>query len=66
MNARWYEAILNYGSKDSIVLGLFGPWGSGKTSILNCVREHVENSAESLPQKKKPVFMVFNPWNYSD
>jgi len=60
------EAILHYDSKDSIVLGLFGPWGSGKTSILNCVREYIAKSSESLPDNKKPVLMVFNPWTYSD
>jgi predicted KAP-like P-loop ATPase len=60
------DAILKHDSKDSIVLGLFGPWGSGKTSILNCVREYIENSSESLPEKKKPVFTIFNPWTYSD
>ena len=60
------EAILKYDSTESIVLGLFGPWGSGKTSILNCVREYIENSSKSLPEKKKPVFTIFNPWTYSD
>jgi predicted KAP-like P-loop ATPase len=60
------EAILKHDSEDSIVLGLFGPWGSGKTSILNCVREYIENTSKSLPEKKRPVFTIFNPWTYSD
>jgi ABC-type branched-subunit amino acid transport system ATPase component len=60
------KAILNYESEDSIVLGLFGPWGSGKTSILNCVREYIDEASQSLPKNKKPVLIVFNPWTYSD
>lgn len=35
------EAIINYKDKDSVVIGLFGEWGSGKTSIINMMREYI-------------------------
>ena len=42
----------------SIVFGLYGPWGSGKTSLLNMVCEELEN------HDSPPVVVKFNPWNY--
>ena len=29
------KAILSYDRNDSITIGLFGRWGSGKTSLIN-------------------------------
>lgn len=59
------DAILSYREKDSIVIGLYGAWGSGKTSIINMALEHVENKSEET-NKNKPIVLRFNPWNYSD
>lgn len=42
----------------SIVFGLYGPWGSGKTSLLNMVCEELESADNS------PIIVKFNPWNY--
>ena len=42
----------------SIVFGLYGPWGSGKTSLLNMVCEELESADDS------PIIVKFNPWNY--
>ncbi len=41
----------------SLVVGLYGPWGDGKTSVLNLM---------SLALKKEPDVVVvrFNPWRY--
>ncbi|WP_072375261.1 KAP family P-loop NTPase fold protein [Thermophilibacter mediterraneus] len=43
----------------SIVFGLYGPWGSGKTSLLNMVCEKLEGV------DNPPVIVKFNPWNYT-
>lgn len=59
------DAILNYKEKESIVIGLFGAWGSGKTSIINMALEHVENKSDENEQRK-PIVLKFNPWSYSD
>ena len=40
------------------VVGLVGPWGSGKTSILNLV-------AEALGTEADVVVLRFNPWFFS-
>ncbi|MDL1981278.1 MAG: AAA family ATPase [Deltaproteobacteria bacterium] len=60
------NAILNYKEKDSIVIGLFGTWGSGKTSIINMALEHIELDSKNKNDNEKPIVIKFNPWNYSD
>lgn len=39
----------------SIVVGIYGPWGDGKTSVLNLI-EHV------LDRDERTVPVRFNPW----
>lgn len=47
------------GEKDSLVLGLYGQWGSGKTSIKNLIRYDLERT-------DTPIHIVeFNPWQWS-
>ena len=46
-------------SVDGYVLGIQGPWGSGKTSVLNIIAECLEKSSERL------MIVRFNPWLFS-
>lgn len=58
------HAILSYKSQDNFTIGLFGRWGTGKTSIINMVIEEISHkTSDSL---NKPIIVKFNPWNYSD
>jgi hypothetical protein len=41
----------------SLVLSLYGKWGSGKTSVLNFIRHELLGS--------EVITMVFNPWLFS-
>ena len=56
------SSILSYEQVDSISVGLFGEWGSGKTSIINMTLEEIRAN----PTTNKPLIMKFNPWNFSD
>lgn len=58
------KAILSYEKNDSIVIGLFGAWGSGKTSIINMALEFIDSEYKASEQK--PIIVKFNPWNFSD
>jgi predicted KAP-like P-loop ATPase len=60
------NAILSYKEKDSIVIGLFGAWGSGKTSIINMALEHIDLVSKNKTDDEKFIVVKFNPWNYSD
>ncbi|MCH9739997.1 MAG: hypothetical protein K0U38_04030 [Epsilonproteobacteria bacterium] len=55
------NAILEYDDKnsESLTIGLYGKWGSGKTSIINMVLEDIE-------KEDNVIFFKFEPWLYSD
>jgi predicted KAP-like P-loop ATPase len=60
------KTICDWDNEESTVLALFGPWGSGKTSLLNMTIEHIENFTEDWEKERKPIIIQFNPWNYSE
>lgn len=43
----------------SLVVGLYGPWGDGKTSTLAMIKETLEADADVIT-------MDYNPWFYGD
>lgn len=55
------RAIRGYQASDGIVLALYGPWGSGKSTVL----AYVEYELEHGPQADRPVVVPFNPWWFS-
>lgn len=54
------KVIIQYSCQSSFSIGLYGEWGSGKTSLLNMVLEAVEKSDTDA------VILRFNPWLCSD
>jgi hypothetical protein len=43
----------------SIVIGVYGPWGGGKTTVLNFV-------AKALGNYESVICFKFNPWRFED
>ena len=60
------NAILNYKENDSIVIGLYGSWGSGKTSVINMTLEFIRKISKNNSNYIEPIIIRFNPWSYSD
>lgn len=54
------NVILQSTFPTSFTVGLYGAWGSGKTSLLNMVIEQVEHRSTDV------VILRFNPWLCSD
>ncbi|WP_291272249.1 P-loop NTPase fold protein [Geothrix sp.] len=50
------EFLCNNVGKDSLVMAIQGPWGSGKTSLLNLIAEEIGD---------RTIILRFNPWLFS-
>lgn len=55
------DSICRYPDNDGLVLALYGPWGSGKPTVLSYVRHFLE----LRPETEQPVIVTFNPWWFS-
>ena len=51
------EQVLSLDVSEGIVVGVLGPWGSGKTSFINLARRHLEAAGITV--------FDFNPWMFS-
>lgn len=51
-------------SKTSFVIGLVGPWGGGKTSVLNMIKSTL--AEEVTGEDDGWLLATFNPWLYQD
>lgn len=55
--------LLEVESQNGCCVGLFGQWGSGKSSIINMVVEEIKIKSEV--EDITNIVMFFNPWNFS-
>jgi len=53
------ETIVERNNRDSLVFGIFGVWGEGKSSVLNFINNELSSQDEILT-------LVFNPWRYGN
>lgn len=56
------DYLLSNITKDGFVVSINGPWGCGKTSIINMVKEYLRNHVVK-DNPTMPVFVDFSPWN---
>lgn len=59
------RCMLDHHDPDSLVIGLYGGWGSGKTSVINLVVEELNFASNNMIDKEKPIILNFSPWSYS-
>lgn len=62
------KALLEWKNEEGIVIGLYGKWGSGKSSVINLAVEYIETETKKKKNKKpdKPIIIKFNPWNFTE
>lgn len=51
------ETLATRSDPSSIVIGLYGPWGDGKTSVLEMMQE-------DLKIRDEIIVVRFNPWHF--
>ncbi|WP_170935240.1 KAP family P-loop NTPase fold protein [Bacillus mycoides] len=57
--ARLTDIINTRMEKESIVIGLYGKWGTGKTSVLNLMQQRIK-------KEKDVITISFNPWYFEN
>ena len=55
------RAIRSWDGHESLIVGIYGPWGSGKTSVLNMIAETLCSEPDD-----DHFLRTFNPWEVGD
>ncbi len=58
------KIMIDYTVPEGFAIGIYGKWGSGKTSVINMVLEQID--LLSIDQLQKPIVLRFNPWLCSE
>ena len=53
------QTIINRKEEDCIVIGVYGAWGEGKTSVMNFIESE-------LKLDPKVTYIKFNPWRFGN
>ncbi len=59
------RCLLDHTDPDSMVVGLYGGWGVGKTSVINLIVEELNVASSNMLDEDKPIILNFSPWSYS-
>jgi predicted KAP-like P-loop ATPase len=59
------RCILDHNVPESLVIGLNGGSGTGKTSLINLVLEELRYASNNMFDQEKPIILNFSPWSYS-
>lgn len=59
------RSILDHHDSESFVIGLYGGFGVGKTSIINLILEEFNLADPNIADLEKPIILNFKAWSYS-
>jgi predicted KAP-like P-loop ATPase len=59
------RCLLDHQNPQSLVVGLYGGFGVGKTSVINLTLEELKLAASNMPDAEKPIVLNFSAWSYS-
>jgi predicted KAP-like P-loop ATPase len=54
------EVIQHKTPEDEFIIGIYGDWGSGKSTVLNFIEYYLKNQTD-----ESPLIVRFNPWWFS-
>ncbi len=60
------KALLEWKNEEGFVIGLYGKWGSGKSSVINLAIEHIKKTTSKHEKSHTPIIIKFNPWNFTE
>lgn len=60
------KALLDWKNEEGIVIGLYGKWGSGKSSTINLAVEFIQKETRKVKKNDTPIIIRFNPWNFTE
>ena len=55
------KTILNIPENNSFTIGLFGEWGSGKSSIIKTTKNKLESQSN-----RNVKFIIYDAWKYAN
>ena len=58
------SSIMAYSNNETLNIALCGPWGCGKTSLLNMIVSSIKSTL--FHTDNSPIIINFNPWNFSN
>jgi len=58
--------LVHLESRDTFTVGLFGKWGSGKTSLVNMTLTEIESIQAERKTEDQIIVVHFEPWNFTD
>lgn len=59
------RCILDHKNTESLVIGLYGGWGVGKTSVINLMLQELRFASSNMFDDERPIILNFSPWSYS-
>lgn len=60
------ETIASLDKADTFTVGVFGKWGSGKTSVVKMMLQELGKQQEQATPDDKIIVVHFEPWNFTD
>ncbi len=60
------EVVVDRDVSPPLAVGLFGPWGSGKSFFMDMMRERIDARTKNRNDGQKVLQIRFNAWHYAD
>lgn len=60
------HTLVHLDNRDTFTVGLFGKWGSGKTSLVNMTLTEIESIQAERKTEEQIIIVHFEPWNFTD
>ena len=58
------KSIIGLKSSEGFVYGLYGAWGTGKSTVINFIEHYVNDHNKKPDAETKIIVFRFNPWHH--